>query len=492
MSPQSRNRKAALKKKRNQGGHFTHDVEVEIEDPDTIPEVELTEEEIASATKELEKAMQLAWTEGAKAKPTLRGPYGKDSERTQKYHRQLLREASEGCKKVDEFFSPKVVETEPEESQSAEREPPKKKMRQEEAPKKYELAEAVEALEEICDIGKSKKFSDVSAYEHSRHVTIKLYLTRLLEEGSKVAVSLSIAKDIWRKGDYFARCIRNWGREFLEIGELKPHQQGAHSKVSSLADDEDCKEKCLVWLRSQKPENRSPLALKKFIEEEVFPKMTGNSVTKTTIHESTCRRFMALWGFTFDQHHKGVYMDGHEREDVKNERKQWSAFMMEKERMMSRFEEEEKGKWKEVELELSLGEKKVVQITHDESCFHAHDGKKMMWLEKGEQVLRKKGDGKSIMVSGFLCPCHGPLDMETIEPGANADGYWTNTHMVAHVSVPLLLYKLASSMSNYINNRLKGSCRSLRKSTPDVWDCFVSTKAATMPPCPATPSSLPI
>jgi len=429
MSPQNAKRRASLKKKRTTDGHFTRDAE----DVDTIAEVELTEEEIASATKELEKVMQLAWKDDAKLDSTHRGPYGKDSERTQRHHRQLLKKASEGSRKVHEFFG-KEVESKPEESQSTESQPPKKRMKFEEAPKKYGLSEALEALEEICDIGKSKKYSDVSAYEHSRHVTIKLYLTRVQEGDAKVAVSLSIAKDIWRKGDYLARCIRNWGREFLETGELKQHHQGAHSKVTSLADDEGCKEKCLVWLRSQKPENRGPLALKKFIEQEVFPKMTGDSITKTTIHESTCRRFMALWGFKFDQHHKGVYMDGHEREDVKNERKQWSAFMMEKEKLMTRFEEEEKGEWKEVEPILPPGEKKVVQITHDESCFHAHDGKKMMWLEKGEQVLRKKGDGKSIMVSGFLCPCHGPLDMETIEPGANADGYWTNTDMVAQVS----------------------------------------------------------
>jgi len=114
-----------------------------------------------------------------------------------------------------------------------------------------------------------------------------------------------------------AQCIRNWSKEFLLTGELKEHQRGAHSKVLSLTDDEDFTEKCLLWLRSQKVENRSPLSLKKFIEEELFPKMTGNSLVRSTIHEDTCRMYLHLWGFTYDEHRKNVYMDGHEREDVK-------------------------------------------------------------------------------------------------------------------------------------------------------------------------------
>jgi len=264
-------------------------------------------------------------------------------------------------------------------------------------------------LEEICAIGKARSYLSVSAYDHSRHLTTKLYLGQILEGKQKVETSLALAKNVWKKGDYMARCIRNWGKEFMETGELKQHQQGAHNKVLSFADDEDFKEKCLIWLRTQKAENRSPSALKRFIEEELFPKMTGNSIAKATIHEETCRRYMCLWGFNYDTHHKGVYMDGHEREDVKQYRREWSAFMMDMEKRMSKFQEEDEV-WKEIEPILKQGEKKVVQFTHDECCYYAHDGKKMVWIEKGEQLLRKKGDGKTIMVSGFMCPCHGLLD----------------------------------------------------------------------------------
>ena len=423
-------RRAALSKMRTGAGAFSSEHD-EVHEDETDETAELTAREIVNATE----ILNLKWKEDAGFQLPGRGAYSKDSERTQRHHRQLNCEAATGSKKMTDFFSPKEnIQVTEDGSESS-----KKRARIQDVGPKYDIEEALDALEKISSIGKSQAFSSISAYDHSRHLTTKLYLLRLREGHPKVGSSLSIAKEVWSKGDYMARCIRHWGKEFLETGELRPHQQGAHSKVLSLAEDEDFKEKCLVWLRSQKAENRSPMSLKKFIEEELFPKMTGNGLLKTTIHEDTCRRYLLLWGFTFNEHHKNVYMDGHEREDVKKNRKEWSAFMMEVDKRMSKFEEvdNENGNgtdWKEIEPQLHPGEKKVVQVTHDESCFHAHDGKKMMWLQDGEQILRKKGDGKSVMVSGFLCPCHGPLDMETIEPGANADGYWTNVHMAAHVS----------------------------------------------------------
>ena len=111
-------------------------------------------------------------------------------------------------------------------------------------------------------------------------------------------------------------------------------------------------------------------------------------------------------------------------------RGEWVARMLELEKKMSSYEGED---LKEVEPLLKEGEKKVVQVTHDECCFHAHDGMKETWLAEGEKPLRKKGEGKSFMASGFLCPCHGVVDLEFIAPGKNADGYWKSADMVAQV-----------------------------------------------------------
>ena len=125
----------------------------------------------------------------------------------------------------------------------------------------------------------------------------------------------NIAQTMWNKGDYMARCIRKWGTHFIQTGELLVYRQGKHTKLESLLDDEDFKEECQIWLRQQASELRSPRNLKIYIEETVFPKLMGH-IKKDTISEKTCRNYMHLWGYNYNEKKKGVYYDGHERPDV--------------------------------------------------------------------------------------------------------------------------------------------------------------------------------
>eukprot|EP00474_Spongospora_subterranea_P004962 CRZ05420.1 hypothetical protein [Spongospora subterranea] len=65
--------------------------------------------------------------------------------------------------------------------------------------------------------------------------------------------------------------------------------------------------------------------------------------------------------------------------------------------------------------ELQDAEKPVVLVAHDESCFSSFEGKQTIWMEKDRQPLRPKGQGKSIMVSEFLCECHGRLAQTPVQ-----------------------------------------------------------------------------
>ena len=47
--------------------------------------------------------------------------------------------------------------------------------------------------------------------------------------------------------------------------------------------------------------------------------------------------------------------------------------------------------------------------THDESIFYSNEGNSMLWHPDGQLPLRKKGHGRSIMVSEFLSELEGPL-----------------------------------------------------------------------------------
>jgi hypothetical protein len=56
----------------------------------------------------------------------------------------------------------------------------------------------------------------------------------------------------------------------------------------------------------------------------------------------------------------------------------------------------------------------------------------MMWMENGKSKILPKTMGTSIMVSGFICACHGFMQLgELIEAGIARDGWFTNKHLVA-------------------------------------------------------------
>ena len=120
----------------------------------------------------------------------------------------------------------------------------------------------------------------------------------------------------------------------------------------------------------------------------------------TRIRARTARRWLKKMGFFYKDVKKGVYVDGHEREDVKKYRNEvFIPTWKNASRRFLLFKED--GSW-ETPPNLQPGEKPLVLVTHDESTFNANDGKRRLWMKENEQPLRPKGKGKGIMVSAFL------------------------------------------------------------------------------------------
>jgi len=98
---------------------------------------------------------------------------------------------------------------------------------------------------------------------------------------------------------------------------------------------------------------------------------------------------------------------------------------------------------------LAKGEKEHILVTHDECIFYSNDGQRGIWAKNGELPLRKKGNGKSIMVSEFLTEVDGrlklkPTDIEQyptipaeareyLEPGKDREGYWTAENVLEQI-----------------------------------------------------------
>ena len=56
---------------------------------------------------------------------------------------------------------------------------------------------------------------------------------------------------------------------------------------------------------------------------------------------------------------------------------------------------------------LQAGEREQVLIMQDESVFHTNEYRRWMWLACDQQAIWKKGHGRAIHVSDFICETSG-------------------------------------------------------------------------------------
>jgi hypothetical protein len=125
------------------------------------------------------------------------------------------------------------------------------------------------------------------------------------------------------------------------------------------------------------------------------------------VRSRTIRRWLNQLGFSWRDISKGVFVDGHERDDVLASRVVFLAKMQELQPYMVEFCADGSMASKQYPNDCQVGgpdRRPVIFITHDESIFSANDGRHQAWLGNGDHFLRPKGKGKGIMVSDFLLP----------------------------------------------------------------------------------------
>ena len=103
---------------------------------------------------------------------------------------------------------------------------------------------------------------------------------------------------------------------------------------------------------------------------------------------------------------------------------------------------------------LGSDDKEIILVTHDECIFYSNDRKWGVWVKSRELPLRKKGNGRSIMVSEFLLEECGQLKLNSqqiqenpsipqeariyLQSGKNQDEYWTNEHLINQIQIKVI------------------------------------------------------
>jgi hypothetical protein len=192
-----------------------------------------------------------------------------------------------------------------------------------------------------------------------------------------------------------------------------------------------------------------------FLRDYVNPEGTSIPIK---IRSRTARRWLNKLGYRYRSVGKDVFVDGHERPDVVEDREFFLKTLEELEPYLVQFDENGKILDKLWPKDCQVGgddRRPIIVITHDECIFSSNDGPRFTWQGDGNSPLRPKTKGRGIMVSEFLLP-FSRLNLATLsteeqedlvtrcglaateaveifEFGKNNQGYWDGADLLKQV-----------------------------------------------------------
>ncbi|CAK5272250.1 unnamed protein product [Mycena citricolor] len=259
-------------------------------------------------------------------------------------------------------------------------------------------------------------------------------------------------------GVWMSRRIREWSLAFMEDETLPVAEYGKFN--GCVLDDEDISQTISLQLQTLGPF----ISAQNVVDITSSEEMQQRLKLKKPISVRTAERWMKRHEYRWTSRPKGMYSDGHEREDVvaycqnvflprwreysKHTRK-WTKVSAQRNGVDVEVTEDhkrtkkevEESKWEEWEEDAECvfvagPDGRIVVIwRHDESIFYAHDRRTLCWVLSSETAKPlPKGEGKSLMFIAFVSPDHGWAARMSIRPGANRDGYYGNKEILEHAT----------------------------------------------------------
>ena len=265
------------------------------------------------------------------------------------------------------------------------------------------------------------------------------------------------------------RTVRQWKADFRENGCIPDTKQGRYQRSGILWSSEDLNKKAYKFVRENTNVKGRPNLTKHsfchWVNDELLPNEILEPGFPRCVSVETARKWLHEMGFEVLSADKGMFFDGHEREDVVQERKEFLTKMVEYGFLHpSDAPTPEAGRAfpSSVPPTLSDVQEKTVILFHDESTFHANEDQKSMWGVKGEHMLRLKSKGVGIMVSDFVDERSGYLSLTDEEfdkasqtnpdivkqarclllYGESKEGYWTNEKFMEQMKHAVAIAKI--------------------------------------------------
>lgn len=251
------------------------------------------------------------------------------------------------------------------------------------------------------------------------------------------------------------RTVRSYRKEFFDNKfKFKESRQGKQERLLVLS-DENLRARAMEWVhehafRKGKP-NMTAADFCEFVNSTLLPSHCLPPYFPRSISVRTAIRWLHHLGFRPMSHKKGVYIDGHEREDVVKYRGEY----------LKKLEDLESSHLPrpaccDEEMEVLPSDpsmKKLVLLYHDESIFSVNETQTWMWGTEDKPAILPKTKGSGLMVSdfieehsGYLCLTEDEIKVarrndpnfprqarEIFEYGAAREGYWTGEKFMSQI-----------------------------------------------------------
>lgn len=218
-----------------------------------------------------------------------------------------------------------------------------------------------------------------------------------------------MASKISGHGEAHARSIRTWIHQYLQDGRLPSHRYGMFH--TSMLDDEDLAQALKLHLLEVREQCKYIRAqdVVDFVSRPELQESLGVRPAKISVR--TGRRWLNKMSFQYGKRTTGMYIDGHEREDVVQYCvefcKRWAKY----EKRMVTYDNDGNEMIHPPTFPVpQTGRFRLILVTHDESTFFAADRCKSLWTHTSEKAVpERKGEGRAFMISDFLTSEWGRL-----------------------------------------------------------------------------------
>ena len=254
------------------------------------------------------------------------------------------------------------------------------------------------------------------------------------------------------------RTVRRWRSALVENdGVLPESEQGRYQRSGVLWQND---KKATEYVRANAAVKGHPNLTSadfcRWVNESLLPNSTLEPGFPRKIGLETARIWLHHLGFEVLTAQKGIFIDGHEREDVVESRK---LFL----RKMTKLgflhftnaptDVAARALPSDVDPPTNERRSKTVFLFHDESTFMSNEDQPTQWGMKGEKMMKPKSKGAGIMVSDFIDEHNGflalsddeyqaakdsnarirPYAREFLEYGESKEGYWTRDKFITQM-----------------------------------------------------------